>query len=111
MKEIMDWVSLAGNSLWVAGCALALAVISGVSGTARPGGFREHLGKPLAQMGLSLAFFLISAGQAEVAVPVWEKMIWVLLGLVFLVSTWHSLSEGIRLHQRKVHTPNDKINS
>jgi hypothetical protein len=84
MKEIMDWVSLAGNSLWVAGCALALAVISGVSGTARPGGFREHLGKPLAQMGLSLAFFLISAGQAEVAVPVWEKMIWVLLGLVSL---------------------------
>jgi hypothetical protein len=90
----MGWVSLAANGLWIVGCALALAVLSGVAGMAQTGSFRERLGQPLPQMGLGMAFFLICAGQVALAVPLWEKMIWSLLGLAFLMSTWHISRKG-----------------
>ena len=84
---MIDWYNLATNSLWILGCAVALATLSYASWEAsiKKEKFTTRLKKPSYQIALSLAGFLFSAGLAGTSDSTLEVILWSILGLAFLV--------------------------
>lgn len=85
---MIDWYSVASNSLWILGCALALAALSYTSWLASVSGekFRRVIQRPGIQTSLNLAGLLFSAGLAATSDSTLESMLWAVLGLLFLLS-------------------------
>lgn len=83
---MIDWYSLAANSLWILGCAVALATLSYASWQASVSGekFRQALQRTGNQTALNSAGVLFSAGLAATSDSTLETVLWAVLGLLFL---------------------------
>ena len=84
---MIDWYNLAANSLWILGCAVALATLSYASWEASllKEKFTTRVKRPSYQMALSLAGFLFCAGLAGTSDSTLEILLWSILALAFLV--------------------------
>ena len=85
--EVIDWFNLAANSLWIIGCALALAAFSYASWQASM--FNETLRARLETPGIQRALFfaglLFCMGQAMLSDSLLVTVLWGVLGLAFCV--------------------------
>ena len=84
---MIDWFNLAMNSLWILGCSVALAVCSYASWEASAKGvkFWAHLKSDHFQLPLNLAGMLFSLGLAGTADTIWERVVFIIFALLFLV--------------------------
>ena len=84
---MIDWGGLAANSLWILGCALALATFSYASWQAAENGSKLSalLKQPGVQAGFNLAGSLFSAGLALTSGLGWMMILWAALGVIFAV--------------------------
>jgi succinate dehydrogenase hydrophobic anchor subunit len=82
---VIDWFNLAANSLWILGCALALASFSYASWRASL--TRVKLGDYLESSGvrqaLYLAGLLFCVGLAILTVSLLGRILWAILSLAF----------------------------
>ena len=83
---MINWVNLAANSLWILGCAVALATLSYASWEASvlEERFVARLKLPAYQVALNLAGFLFSAGLAATSDTTLKIILWLILTVVFL---------------------------
>jgi hypothetical protein len=89
----LDWPLLARGALWVSGCSLVLAAWSQAAWWASA--HHEHLRPALARSTFvapfSLGLALIAIALSWGAVSLWERLIWIVLGVFFAVSFVRSL--------------------
>lgn len=84
---MIDWLGLFKNSLWVIGLAVLLSAIS----LARYQAVTEHLRfrdcweTAGIQRGLNVGSVLVCAGLALTAERGWEKGLWIVFGVYFMV--------------------------
>jgi hypothetical protein len=90
---MIDWGNLAANALWIIGCALALGTVSYASFLASLSGekLRTRLGNPGMQAAIDLAGVLFCAGLAATSRPIWQMILWAVLGVLFLIQMIVSL--------------------
>ena len=84
---MINWYNLAANSLWIFALALALATISFARWEARSTGAKlgETLNLPGWQTPLNIAGVLFCGGLAATSDVTWERVLWLVLGVLFLV--------------------------
>ena len=90
---MINWISLAANSLWILGLALGLAALSYASWAARlqAGTLRRQLQQAAYQRLITLAGALFCLGLTATAAAAWEMAVWALLTLAFMAQlalTW-----------------------
>jgi hypothetical protein len=83
---MIDWFNLAANSLWILGCALALAALSYASWQGSL--TRQKVGKLLQQPGyqvvLNFSGSLFCLGLAGTSGRWWVSALWLILAAYFL---------------------------
>jgi Ca2+/H+ antiporter len=81
----MDWSGLVGNTLWILGCAAALATISHASweASSRSERFLSIMRLPAYRIALALAAITFCLGMGEVASSSVEAALWLLIAAVF----------------------------
>jgi hypothetical protein len=86
-KNMIDWISVAANALWIAGLALALASFSYASWQASVARdrLRNHITQPGVQRALNLAGALFCAGQAATSDMLFTAVLWAILSGLFLI--------------------------
>ena len=84
---MIDWFNLAANSLWIVGCALALAAFSYASWQASLSDekLRTRLETQGIQRALYFAGLLFCAGQAMLSDSLLVMILWGVLGVAFCV--------------------------
>jgi len=86
---MIDWIDLVENTLWILGCALALATFSYASWQASLN--HEKLGYRLGQRNIriptGIAFILFCIGLADTSRQWWEIGLWIILAILFFVQT------------------------
>jgi len=84
---MIDWYNLIMNTCWISGCAVALATISYASweASAQREKIRVWLRQPNIQIALNFGGFLFCTGLAGTSGVVWQRILWILLGIGFLV--------------------------
>ncbi len=84
---MIDWFNVAANSLWILGCAVALATLSYASWYASVyhEKLRQTLGGRNFQVSLNAAGVLFCLGLAATSGKVWEIILWAVLAVVFIV--------------------------
>ena len=87
---MIDWANLAGNALWILGLSLALATLSYSSWQASitREKFFTSLSHPGPQASLDVAGALFCAGLAATSAVLWQKALWAVLGIIFLVQVF-----------------------
>jgi hypothetical protein len=82
---MIDWNGLLGNSLWILGCAAALATISHASweASSRDERFLSVLRLPGYQIALALAAISFCVGMCAIARSSIETVVWLLLAAGF----------------------------
>ncbi|HDD24191.1 MAG TPA: hypothetical protein ENF52_02005 [Chloroflexi bacterium] len=90
MAEMIDWVGVAFNALWVLGAALILAALSFFRYDALQRGerLRTRLAAPDCQAWLSAGMALISVSLALLSHRWWERGLWALLALLNAWQVW-----------------------
>jgi hypothetical protein len=93
---MIDWYNLLMNALWILACAIALATLSYASWQASAMGvkFRERLGKPGMQISLNVAGLLFCAGLAGTSDVIWQRILWIVLGVGFAVQIGSEIFKG-----------------
>ena len=90
---MIDWGNLLANSLWIMGCALALAVLSFASWQASI--YSERISVRMSNLGYKIAFalagVLFCAGQFLLVEATYLRVLWVFLGFLLLAAVWFSL--------------------
>jgi hypothetical protein len=84
---MIDWFNLAGNALWILGCALALGTLSFASWQAsiRNERLRHRLANSNIQAAFNAAGMLFCAGLAATSETTLEIVLWSVLGVLFLI--------------------------
>lgn len=84
---MIDWFNLAGNALWILGCALALGTLSFASWQAsiRNERLRHRLGTSSIQAAFDVAGMLFCTGLAATSDSTLEIVLWSVLGVLFLI--------------------------
>jgi hypothetical protein len=97
--ELIDWLGVARNALWIVGLSSALAIWSYIRWWAVSRGLkmRQALEMPLFQVPFSASLILFCASLAWSSARWWERGLWVVLGLAF---TWQVIS-GWRFARRR----------
>ncbi len=87
---MIDVWSLVANSLWILGLAVLLTVLSRACWIASTEGnrLRAVLRRPWAQLVSALGLALFCAGLAATARTWWERGLWGLLAIAWLVQAW-----------------------
>ncbi len=93
--DLIDWVGVAKNALWILGLAIMLAAFSyadwwAATNHAR---LRTVLGAPIFQTPFNLGLTLFAAGLASTSRTWWEIGAWIVLGLLFAwqtIASWRS---------------------
>jgi hypothetical protein len=84
---MIDWIQLAWNSSWIVGLSLALAALSYTRWEAIV--FNEkllrRLNRPATLAAIYTAGMLFSLGAGGTSTPVWQKIGWFGLAMLFLV--------------------------
>src|SRR3972149_736745 len=88
-NAMIDWLEVFSNAIWIAGCALALAVISYANWAASVRGekMRVALGWPRVKTALGLAGTLFCLGLAATSHTILEVIIWLALTGLFAIQT------------------------
>jgi apolipoprotein N-acyltransferase len=83
---MIDWFSLAANSLWILACAIALATLSHASwaGSLRHEKLDKILALPNYQTSLNIAGILFCLGLAGTSHKLWESVLWLILMELFV---------------------------
>ena len=83
---MIDWYNLIMNACWIFGCSVALAALSYASWEASAQGekIRTCLSQDHIQISLNLSGLLFCVGLAGTSDVVWQRILWILLGLGFL---------------------------
>jgi len=87
--DLIDWLFVARNALWILGLSIAFAAWSYTSwwGATRHLRVRQALGRPLFQVPFSAGMMLFTASLAWGATRWWERALWIVLGLSFAWQT------------------------
>ena len=89
---MIDWVSVAFSALWISGLGLTLAALSfanyWTSQHKQP--LRQTLALPAYQSMIYLGMVLFCAGWAGGASALWERLLWVVLALIFAWQVWQT---------------------
>jgi len=89
---MIDWAYVGLSALWIGGLSLGLALVSIASTIASRR--RQRLGQVLAKtrlrLALDMSLLLFCAGLAGLAAFWWERLLWALLGLGYLISAWRA---------------------
>lgn len=82
---MIDWFFVLSHAVWIIGCILALAILSiaNFQALATRTRLRDQLGRPRAQLALSLAGLLFCAGMAASSDAVWQQVLWAALAIGF----------------------------
>ena len=93
---MIDWGNLLANSLWILGCALALAVLSFASWQASiySEKISARLSKPGYRSAIALAGVLFCTGQLFLVENTYLRILWVFLGFILLVALGLSYKSG-----------------
>ena len=85
ITAMIDWVNLVENTLWVLGCALALATLSYASWQAswNHEKFSYRLGQKNIRIPTNIAFLLFCIGLAATSRRWWEIGLWIILAILF----------------------------
>jgi hypothetical protein len=93
---MIDWFNVAANSLWILGCAMALATLSYASWQASI--YKETLRARLDTPGVQRAFYLsgilFCAGLAGASDSTLEVILWAMLGFLFCLGLIQSIRQG-----------------
>ena len=94
---MIDWLNLIANSLWILGCALALATLSYASWQASVK--NEKMGMVLSSPGHKISLYaagaLFSIGLAATSDRIWEILLWTILAILFIIQA------GLSIYQKK----------
>ncbi len=95
---MIDWYNLFANALWILALALALAALSFARWSARMEGekLKTILNRAAWGNSLNLAGTIFCAGLALTTEVWWERLLWAILGVLFLVQvvmSWLSSQE------------------
>lgn len=84
---MIDWYHLIANALWIFGCALVLATISYASWEAstQKSSFIKFFRQYKIQLTLNGGGALFSLGLAGTTQILWQKILWALISLGFLI--------------------------
>lgn len=84
---MIDWTSLALNTLWILGLAVLLASLSAAyyHSQSHHLPLRRTLSQPPYQLATSLGLLLFSAGLAATSTALLERLLWLLLTLAWVV--------------------------
>ena len=87
---MIDWINLAINSLWIIALALALAVLSFARWESRKSeqSLKAQLNLPRWSIPLNIAGILFCLGLAATSDAWWERVIWVILSLMYVYQIW-----------------------
>ena len=87
---MIDWLYVGLSALWIAGLSLELAALGIALYLASEE--KQRLSQVLSRSGfrlaLDLGLLLFCAGLAALAAVWWEKLLWGLLGVGFVISAW-----------------------
>jgi hypothetical protein len=85
--NLINWNSLISNTIWILALAWLLAVLSMSIWSARENDRKlsTELDRPNRQMQLNLGGMLFSVGLALVSEQLWQMLILIALGVLFLV--------------------------
>jgi hypothetical protein len=94
---MINWLNLIANSLWILGCALAIATLSYASWQAsgKNEKMRMVLSSPAYKISLYAAGALFSIGLAATSDRLWEIILWTILAILFVVQL------GLSIYQKK----------
>jgi len=94
---MIDWLNLIANSLWILGCALALATLSYASWQAsvKNEKMRMVLSSPGYKISLYAAGALFSIGLAATSERIWEIILWTIFAILFIIQA------GLSIYQKK----------
>ncbi|MGQ9489821.1 MAG: hypothetical protein ACUVS6_03715 [Anaerolineae bacterium] len=83
--ELIDWMGVARNALWILGLSIALASVSYASWQAHVlrCGLRRAFERAAFQVPFNMGLLLFSASLAWGAAPLWERLAWIGLALAF----------------------------
>ncbi len=89
--SMIDGWQVVSNSIWICGCALALAVISYANWQANVNGerLRAVLSRPKMRVTLGVAGVLFCLGLAATSRSIVEIVLWLILAVVLIVQVLH----------------------
>jgi hypothetical protein len=87
---MIEWVSVGFGAAWIAGLGLILATASLANFLAHRQArrLRDVLGGQGFQIAINLGLALFCAGWSDSAEPAWERVLWGLLAVSFLIQAW-----------------------
>lgn len=89
---MIDWVSVGFGALWILGLGLVLAALSFANYLAGQNkrSFRQTLSLPEYQSMINLGLVFFCIGWAGNASTGWERLLWIVLALVFARQVWQT---------------------
>lgn len=96
--QLIDWVGVARNGLWILGLSIALAAFSYTVWLApqRRTSLRRALNWGGFSVPFALGLLLFAAGLAWGATAAWERVAWIVLAVAF---AWQAVA-GWRVHTK-----------
>ena len=87
---MIDWFQVAFNSLWIIGCAVALAAFSHADWLAHARGVRTRqlLGVPVFQLPFSIGLILVTLGLFFLGRGWLERGLWAAFAALFTRQSW-----------------------
>lgn len=85
MAELIDWLGVARNALWILGLSIVLAALSYAAwwaGVSRYG-LRRALGRAAFQVPFNFGLLLFSVSLAWGSDRLWERLAWIALSVAF----------------------------
>jgi len=84
---MIDWYNVFANFLWILALSLALATLSFARWEAHMRGekLKDELNQDRWQLPLNSAGILFCTGLAATSTVLWERILWLILGILFLV--------------------------
>lgn len=85
MADLIDWLGVARNALWILGLSIALAAWSYVVWWARMShcGLRRALARAAFQTPFNIGLLLFSVSLAWGSTRLWERLAWIALSVAF----------------------------
>jgi hypothetical protein len=89
---MIDWVSLGFSALWILGLGLVVAALGFAYYLAeqQEQHFKQALKIPACRIMMDLGLVFFALGWTGSASSTWERIVWAVLALLFLVQTWQA---------------------
>ena len=99
---MIDWYDLIMNALWIISLAVVLASLAYASWEASVAQekFRVRLGQPKILICLNIGGLLFCIGLAGTSEIIWQRILWILLALGFVVQIGVGLMQQIKNTQK-----------